>query len=122
MIICGNSDRPRSSRCNLLNQHFIYQKPRNNFWDKYRFLRWHTIALTMDIEAPSVQVGPSITYLNPLAHIVNGVHTIATIGNHQSMEVTHSNFLNFPLIELRQSKNFLAVVLLVLRSYTHRAI
>lgn len=76
----------------------------------------------MDIEAPSVQIGPSITYLNPLAHIINGVHTIAAIGNHQSMEVTHSNFLNFPLIELRQSKNFLAVVLLVLRSYTHGAI
>lgn len=59
----------------------------------------HTITLSMDIEAPGVQVTPSVAVMTPLAGVVNRVCAVAAGSQHQGVEVTNRDLVDATHIE-----------------------
>ena len=86
-----------------------------------RFTRY-AVALSVNVETPSIKVRPLIALFSALTRVVDDIDTIASCGNHQSMEISNCNFIDLAHVELGQLVDMLIAFKLVVISNTHRPV
>ena len=120
-IVWGDSNRPWSPGSDVGDPLSIHMEPWDNFGDKDRFLTRHTITLPMNVESKSIQVAAPIARL-AFTRWINRIHAIAPTSYHKSMEISHGNIRDFPIIKLLQLKYLLSCVLRVICADPHAPI
>jgi len=76
----------------------------------------------MDIEPPSEDVGTPVAGGSSFTPVVDWIYTVAAACQGNSMEISHSYFMNLAFVEVFETEHLVSMNLLIVSPDSHGAI